>query len=133
MKIAALLAVVAFASCSKVNPPPAPESKDMAAGAGGEKASMENAETWTVRDNGKRCVVAPCPSWTAKNVTSGDEIEITGIDLTGAGLAESDIGPTREKLLSGKANAVGSIKTVPAAGPAGDGRVLFVVKILPRA
>ena len=113
---AAILVLALFAGCSKANPPP-----------GGEKAT--SGETWSVRDNGKRCIVAPCPTWTA---TSGaKEVEITGIDLTGAKLAESEIEAARQSILSGKAKAKGSIETVPKAGPAGDGTVLFVVEVVP--
>ena len=79
---AAILVLALFAGCSKANPPPAPETKDMSAGAGGEKASQSSAEIWTVKDNGKRCIAAPCPSWTASNGTK--DVEFTGIDLTGA-------------------------------------------------
>lgn len=127
MKIAALAVILTFAACSKVNPPPAPESKDMSAGAGGEKATGK--DRWLVRDSGKRCVVAPCPSWVAKNVATGVETEITGVDLSGMKLEESEIVSTRERVLAGKVEATGSIERVEKAGPAGDGTVLFVVEL----
>jgi len=129
VKTAALVLLLAFASCSKVNPPPAPESSAMAAGAGGEKASEHRATVWSVRDNGKRCIVAPCPSWTATNAATGESREITGVDLSALDLEGDEVQKTRERILAGKAKARGEIKTVPAAGPAGDGTVLFVIAV----
>ncbi len=82
-----------------------------------------------VRDSGKRCIAAPCPSWVAVNVESREEREITGVDLSSLELDAKDADAARRKLLAGQAWAGGEIKKVPKAGPAGDGTVLFVSSI----
>ena len=43
---------------------------------------------YTIKDNGKRCFAAPCDSWTATNVDTGETIDVAGIDLGPLGLNE---------------------------------------------
>ena len=53
---------------------------------------------------------------------------VTDIDLSGLGLSPKDAAAAKEKLYKG-GKVEGTIKTVPKAGPAGDGTVLVVTHI----
>lgn len=104
------------------------------ASAAGTPASMAHAtpmpqtsRTWTVKDNGKRCFVAPCPSWTATDA-AGASVDVTDIDLSALKLSPKDADAARQKLYKG-GKVEGTIKTVPKAGPGGDGTVLVVTHI----
>jgi hypothetical protein len=88
----------------------------------------QTTRTWTVKDNGKRCFAAPCPSWTATDA-AGSSTDVTDIDVSGLGLSPKDAAAAKEKLYKG-GKVEGTIKTVPKAGPAGDGTVLVVTRIL---
>lgn len=128
---------VALAGCpnSKLNPPPAPNDKAISGGPGGENGDKPMKDgpdepVWLLRDNGKRCFAAPCPSWTATDVKTRAEQEVTGVDVGGLKLAGKDEQAARERILSGQAWARGDIKKVEKAGPGGDGHVLFVSEML---
>lgn len=91
-------------------------------------ASPEEDERplYLLRDTGKRCFAAPCPSWAAVDVESRVEREITGIDLSGLALDGKAKEAARRRVLAGQVWVRGEIKTVPKQGPAGDGTVLAV-------
>lgn len=138
MRIAISFAALALllAGCpSKLNPPPAPTDKDISGGPGGEDASKPKdgapaGTVWLLRDNGKRCFAAPCPSWTATDVGTRAEREITGVDVGALKVEGKEAQAQRERILSGQVWARGEIKTIEKAGPAGDGHVLFVTEVL---
>lgn len=139
MRIAVSIALfgVLLAGCpSKLNPPPAPTDKDISGGPGGEnpdekkKGGTPAGTVWLLRDNGKRCFAAPCPSWTATDVSTRAEREVTGVDVTALKIEGEEAQTQREKVLSGQVWARGEIKTIEKAGPAGDGHVLFVTELL---
>ena len=123
----AALAMLLTGCPSKVNTPPAPEEK-LLAGTPAETMSDAQKEgaTYLLRDTGKRCIVAPCPSWAAVDVKTRAEREITGVDLSALQLDAKGESAARERVLSGQVWARGEIRTVPKQGPAGDGTVLFV-------
>lgn len=85
---------------------------------------------YLVRDTGMRCATHPCLAWVAINVRTGTQTEISGIDVEQLHLDAEAENRTRQQLLAGELHARGMIRTVPNAGPAGDGVVLFVTEVL---
>lgn len=95
-----------------------------------EKEEKDPAPLYLLRDTGKRCIAAPCPSWAAVDVDTRVEREITGIDLAGLSLDAKSAESARRRILAGQVWVHGEIKTVPKQGPAGDGTVLVVTEIV---
>lgn len=95
-----------------------------------EEARDEKGPLYLLRDTGKRCITHPCPSWAAVDVETRAEREITGIDLSALGLDAKKAEDVRARVLAGLVWVHGEIKTVPKAGPAGDGTVLAVRAIV---
>jgi hypothetical protein len=95
-----------------------------------KEAREEKGPLYLLRDTGKRCFAAPCPSWAAVDVETRIEKEITGVDLGALGLDARKHEDARARVLAGQVWVRGQIKTVPKAGPAGDGTVLFVSAIV---
>ena len=116
------LALLATGCPSKVNPPPAPDPKFVSH----TPEPAKEGTTYLLRDTGKRCIAAPCPSWAAVDVKSRAEREITGVDLSRLSLDAKGESAARERVLSGQVWVRGEIRTVPKQGPAGDGTVLVV-------
>lgn len=103
------------------SPTPTPEEAPRA---------QAHGDVYLIRDTGKRCITSPCPSWAAVNVQTRQEREITGVDLAGVAKEGKAAAELRATLLNGRRWARGEIRTVPKAGPAGDGTVLFVTEVL---
>ncbi|HUS31218.1 MAG TPA: DUF6748 domain-containing protein [Kofleriaceae bacterium] len=53
-----------------------------------------------VKDNGIRCVRAPCPSLTERRLNSNLSAQITGLDFDASGAEQADIDLAREQLYS---------------------------------
>jgi hypothetical protein len=85
---------------------------------------------YLVRDRGMRCAVAPCLSWEAVEVRTGEATPISEVDVSALGLDAEAEEQTRERLLEGSLHARGSFGTVPDAGPAGDGVALVVSEVV---
>ena len=81
---------------------------------------------YLLRDTGKRCFAAPCPSWAAVDVETRKETAITGVDVSRLGLDPKAADDARRRILGGQIWVRGDIEVVPKQGPAGDGTVLFV-------
>lgn len=95
-----------------------------------KEAREEKGPLYLLRDTGKRCITHPCPSWAAVDVETRVEREITGIDLSALGLDAKKGEEARARVLTGQVWVRGEIKTVPKAGPAGDGTVLAVSELV---
>ncbi len=128
--LAALLVLPAVTSgCKKkAKKPPASDAAKEKAAAAEEKKDV--GAVYLLRDNGKRCIVAPCPSWTATVVRTREEVEITGVDVSALDLAGKNEEGARERILAGQVWVRGDLKKVPKAGPGGDGTVLQVTELL---
>lgn len=94
------------------------------------KIEAKKGPLYLLRDTGKRCFAAPCPSWAAVDVETRTEREITGIDLSALALDAKAQELARQRVLTGLVWVRGEIKTVPKQGPAGDGTVLAVTAIV---
>ncbi len=137
MRIAIAAAVfffsVGFSACNRgsTSAPPASPTPKIELGEDilvGSKAGGEPIVTWTIADNGKRCIAAPCPSWTATS-SGGVVRELTGIDIDVLELPAGEQDATRQLILSGKAKVAGYFQTIEKAGPAGDATVFFVTSV----
>jgi hypothetical protein len=80
--------------------------------------------TFRVRDNGVRCVAAPCFSLTATALEGGGTRTLSELDLARAGLSAGDLRRTERAVSGDGALVTGTVVTVPDAGPAGSGRSL---------
>jgi hypothetical protein len=90
--------------------------------------------TFRVRDNGVRCVTAPCFSLTAAPLGPGGSRTLSGVDLGGvAGLTAGDRRRLERGLSGAGAIVTGTIVRVPDAGPAGAGRTLRATQAWLRA
>jgi hypothetical protein len=142
--LAAVLVAVALSACGAKKKEPASASAASpvatAAGKGGTATAATPVATaaevlpiWILKDNGKRCIVAPCPSWSAVNVDSRETVEVAGVDLSALKLAPADESTARQKVLAGQSWAQGTMIVVKKMGPGGDGTVLKVTALLDAA
>jgi hypothetical protein len=109
---------------------PEPAATPAATAKADAKPDEKKVPVYLLRDTGKRCFAAPCPSWAAVNVDTRTEREITGIDLSALALDPKAQEAVRQRVLTGLVWVRGEIKTVPKQGPAGDGTVLAVSAIV---
>lgn len=123
-RLAVILSMILLGACAGKKAAPKTEAKPAAA----ESASKE--PLWLLRDNGKRCLVAPCPSWSATNVDTRETVEISKIDFSAMKLAPEAEAQARAKVQAGQQWARGTIVLVPKMGPGGDGQVLNVSAVL---
>ena len=113
------------ATATATAPPPEPPDALVVPSAVAEDGGV--VHPWTVKPNGKVCIAAPCPSWTATATDgSGRTAEITDVDLSALGLTGAKLEAMRKDVLRGATSVKGVIRTAPKAGPAGDGIVLVV-------
>lgn len=88
-----------------------------------------------LRDNGVRCIAAPCFSTDAVRLNSGRPATISDLDLSRVRTTLAEREHARERIAEGQLIAAGRITRDPHAGPAGTGRVLvasqFYVKVVP--
>lgn len=94
-----------------------------------ETPAAKKGPLYLLRDTGKRCFAAPCPSWAAVDVETRAEREITGVDLSALALEPKKQEQVRQRVLAGLVWVRGEIKIVPKQGPAGDGTVLAVTAL----
>ncbi len=86
-----------------------------------------------LRDNGIRCLVAPCFSTDALTLNPrrpGTRVTISAIEA--GGVTDAAIRRAAKLLPAGGVIATGQITAVPHAGPAGTGRVLVVTQLYTR-
>lgn len=82
---------------------------------------------YVVRDNGIRCVRAPCPSMNATEVATGQVRQITGTDLRALALTEPQVTALRDDLYDGRLVVLGRIVRD------GEHVTLVVARVLRRA
>ena len=126
-RTALVLSLLIAASCGAKKAAPSNPGADAGAAATTEKSYEP---LWLVHDNGKRCIVAPCPSWTVLNVDSRDTADVAKIDLTALKLGPKEEAEARAKVQEGHIWARGTIVTQEKMGPAGDGRILMVTALI---
>jgi hypothetical protein len=84
---------------------------------------------YRARDNGVRCIAAPCFSFDARPVERSSTIRLSDVDLSGVRLT-----PAERRRATGSSATVGLLVTgrivaVPEAGPAGTGRALVASEV----
>jgi hypothetical protein len=129
MKRTLLILALALAACGAKKS----AAHDAKKGANADTAAKtENSAEpiWLVHDNGKRCIVAPCPSWTAVNVDTRASVDVATIDLKALKLAPKDEAENRQKVQAGQTWARGTIMMQEKAGPGGDAQVLVVTALI---
>lgn len=87
-----------------------------------------------LRDNGIRCIAAPCFSTDALTLNprrAGTRVTISAVQADGA--VEPELQRTARLIASGGVIAAGKIVAVPHAGPAGTGRAFGVSQLYTRA
>jgi len=77
-----------------------------------------------VRDNGIRCIAAPCFSYDAMVVNSPERLAISDVDLSQVGASPEQISAAMRALSTSSLLVAGSIEPRPNAGPAGTGQTL---------
>jgi len=84
---------------------------------------------YAVRDNGVRCIAAPCFSYEAATVNLEDRASVSDVVLAGVGATEEQLSAASQMLASGSLLVTGTIQIVPNAGPAGEGRALVATQL----
>jgi hypothetical protein len=92
-----------------------------------------NDPLYRVRDTGLRCVTHPCFNLEAMPVAGGEAESLSDLELEDLGLSEDERSSLLEELGGSGITVAGRIEVVPRAGPAGDGRVLRVSRLVRRA
>jgi len=86
-----------------------------------------------LRDNGIRCVTAPCFSTHATRLNSGSHTNVSGVDFSRIHTTRAERDHARERIAAGELIAAGRIVREPGASPTRAGRVLvatqFYVKV----
>jgi hypothetical protein len=96
----------------------------LSAGWQGPAMPAASEPLYRVRDNGIRCIAAPCFSMDAHLVNTSETTAISDVDLSRANATPEQRAAAMEALASGSLLVEGTIQAQPGAGPAGDGRVL---------
>lgn len=125
-RLAVILSMIVLGACGGKKAAPKAEAKPAAAAS----AAASKEPLWLLRDNGKRCIVAPCPSWSATNVDTRETVEISKIDFAAMKLSSDAEAQARANVQAGQQWARGTIALVPKMGPGGDGQVLNVSAVL---
>lgn len=86
-----------------------------------------------LRDNGIRCIAAPCFSTNALALNKGSFVRISSIDLRGTGATAAERARALRLVASGGLIASGRIVAVPNAGPAGTGRAFVASQLYTQA
>lgn len=89
---------------------------------------------FTLRDNGVRCIRAPCPHYTATELGSGRSAAVAGFDLAPLGLAAAENEALAADLYDGLWIVQGRIEQRPPGPPAlaETATVLVVSRVLRR-
>jgi hypothetical protein len=85
--------------------------------------------TYRIRDNGVRCVTAPCFSLTATALESRGRRTVSELDLDPVGAGSGDLRRVDRALATQGLLVTGTIVPVPGAGPAGTGRALRATQL----
>lgn len=119
---AALLLLAALAGCGTTSD---------GGGAGPDLPDQaSNDPIYRVRDTGLRCVTHPCFTLEAVPVAGGEAESLSDLELEGLGLSEDERSSILQELSGNGITVAGRIEVVPRAGPAGDGRVLRVTRLV---
>jgi hypothetical protein len=86
-----------------------------------------------LRDNGVRCVAAPCFSTDAAALNRGTTVTVSRVGLAGVGATTPERNRGLGAIASGGLIAAGRVVVVPRAGPAGAGRVFVASQFYIRA
>lgn len=81
-----------------------------------------------LRDNGVRCVAAPCFSTHAVRLNSGRHTNVSRVDLSRLRTTHAERDHARGRIAAGELIAAGRIVREPGAGPAGAGRALVATQ-----
>ncbi len=85
--------------------------------------------TYRARDNGVRCITAPCFSYDAVVVERASTKRLSEVDLSRVGLTASGLSRARRALAGAGLLVSGRIVVVPRQGPAGSGRTLVAGQV----
>jgi hypothetical protein len=86
-----------------------------------------------LRDNGVRCVAAPCFSTHTARLNSGRHTNVSRVDLMLVRTTRAERDHARERVAAGGLIASGRVVREPNAGPAGDGRAFVATQFYVRA
>jgi hypothetical protein len=86
-----------------------------------------------LRDNGIRCIAAPCFSTDATALNRGGTVTVSRVGLAGTGAPTAERNRALALISKGGLIATGVVVAVPKAGPAGTGRVLVASQFYVRA
>jgi hypothetical protein len=94
-----------------------------------ESESTPSGTFYAVRDSGIVCKTSPCPTIHQAKLNSTSSRNVTGLDLSGAGLNSKQLGGVFASLDGDGVLVAGSDVVVPKAGPAGDGTNLVATAV----
>ena len=96
--------------------------------------AMPQGTVYGARDNGVRCLVAPCFSYDVTAVNSPQHLTVSDVDLSKVGATTEQLDAARQALSTAALLIAGTIQLQPNAGPAGDGQILVATQFyLPAA
>ena len=95
----------------------------------GSGAAIEPDVVYRVRDNGVRCITAPCFSFDAQLVERAPVTRLSDVDLSRARLTPNERRRATNALSTVGLLVSGRIVAVPEAGPAGTGRTLVASEV----
>lgn len=84
---------------------------------------------YRVRDNGIRCIAAPCFSFDARPVERSSTTRLSDVDLSGVRLTPAERRRATGSIATVGLFVTGRIIAVPKAGPAGTGRTLVASEV----
>ena len=86
-----------------------------------------------LRDNGVRCIAAPCFATDAIALNNGGKVTVSRVGLAGVRAPAGERTRALALVTSGRLLAAGRIVAVPQAGPAGTGRVFVASQFYAQA
>lgn len=86
-----------------------------------------------VRDNGMRCIAAPCFSTDALVLNRTGKVSVSRVGLAGVGATTPERNRALALIATGGLITAGRVVVVPRAGPAGAGRVFVASQFYTRA
>jgi hypothetical protein len=95
----------------------------------GSGTAIEPEVVYRARDNGVRCITAPCFSFDAQLVERARMTRLSDVDLSSARLTPKQRRRATNSLTTVGLLVSGRIVAVPEAGPAGTGRVLVASEV----
>jgi hypothetical protein len=85
--------------------------------------SVEPVVIFRARDNGLRCIAAPCFSYDLIVVSTSELMTVSELGLSNVGATPEMLAAANEALFTTGLLVTGTMHEQPAAGPAGDGRL----------